>query len=299
MPVLPLVGSTIVAPGCRRPSRSAAATIATAMRSLTLPAGLSDSSLPSTAALRGPGNRFSRTSGVLPTRSSTESATHVVRTAAAPPVSFTSTVRFMRQQPRRPSSRYFLFPVPCSLFPVPCSLNVVSPAHRLALACGQVRDRGAVQDLARRVVDLLPHLALGTAALPGAGAALIQARAGNQRPLECLDHFVDRHLRRLTHQLVAALRPADAADETRATQRRQQMVEVWFGNALAGGDLGALQRPLAVVQRQLDQRPHAVVALRRNLHAACLSPPPLKWTNFINIIGHVPEQHKRRAILST
>ena len=50
MPVLPLVGSTMVSPGWRRPSRSAASTMATAMRSLTLPPGLRASSLPSTAA---------------------------------------------------------------------------------------------------------------------------------------------------------------------------------------------------------------------------------------------------------
>ena len=46
MPVLPLVASTIVVrPGSIRPSRSAASIIATPMRSLTEPPGLSASSL--------------------------------------------------------------------------------------------------------------------------------------------------------------------------------------------------------------------------------------------------------------
>src|SRR5215813_291951 len=45
MPVLPLVGSKIVSPGRNRPSASAARTIHSAARSLTLPVGLRSSSL--------------------------------------------------------------------------------------------------------------------------------------------------------------------------------------------------------------------------------------------------------------
>ena len=52
MPVLPLVGSTIVAPGLSTPRRSASSTIATAIRSFTLPPGLRDSTLTSTRAAR-------------------------------------------------------------------------------------------------------------------------------------------------------------------------------------------------------------------------------------------------------
>src|SRR5881409_4062798 len=50
MPVLPLVGSTIVAPGRSAPRRSASSIIATAIRSLTLPPGLKNSSFASTTA---------------------------------------------------------------------------------------------------------------------------------------------------------------------------------------------------------------------------------------------------------
>jgi hypothetical protein len=45
MPVLPLVGSIIVAPGLSSPLLSASSIIANAMRSLTLPPGLADSNL--------------------------------------------------------------------------------------------------------------------------------------------------------------------------------------------------------------------------------------------------------------
>src|SRR6266545_3186080 len=67
MPVLPLDASTSTDPGRSTPRFSASSTIASAMRSFTLPVGLRDSSL---AASR-PGSplpiRDSRTSGVLPT----------------------------------------------------------------------------------------------------------------------------------------------------------------------------------------------------------------------------------------
>src|SRR4051794_27360128 len=67
MPVLPLVASTIVVlPGSMRPSRSAASIIATPMRSLTLPPGLNDSSLPNSSIPSG-ASRRSSTIGVRPT----------------------------------------------------------------------------------------------------------------------------------------------------------------------------------------------------------------------------------------
>src|SRR5215217_1138662 len=77
MPVLPLVGSTIVPPGFRAPLASAASTMRTAMRSFTDPPGLRYSTLASTRGASGPRSRVtldSRTSGVLPTRSTTDSA---------------------------------------------------------------------------------------------------------------------------------------------------------------------------------------------------------------------------------
>jgi hypothetical protein len=67
MPVLPLVASTIVVlPGSIRPSRSAASIIATPIRSLTEPPGLSISSLAKTCAPWG-ARRASCTIGVRPT----------------------------------------------------------------------------------------------------------------------------------------------------------------------------------------------------------------------------------------
>ena len=78
--MLPDVGSTIVPPGCSRPSRSAASIIAIATRSFTLPPGFIDLDLGEQVAAQPFGRdqtRDSRTSGVLPTRSRIESATSI------------------------------------------------------------------------------------------------------------------------------------------------------------------------------------------------------------------------------
>ncbi len=75
MPVLPLVGSIrVVLPGVIRPAFSAASIIDRPMRSLTLPAGLNDSSLPRIVAPESLESACSLTSGVLPMRSEMFSA---------------------------------------------------------------------------------------------------------------------------------------------------------------------------------------------------------------------------------
>ncbi len=76
----PAVASTIVPPGLSRPSRSAASIIATPMRSLIEPPGFCDSSFRNSS--QGPvSRRVTRTSGVLPIRSSTAGRTSWVITS--------------------------------------------------------------------------------------------------------------------------------------------------------------------------------------------------------------------------
>ncbi len=68
MPVLPLVGSTIVVSGPIRPSRSSASIMAAPMRSFTEESGLKNSHLPTISAFT-PASFASlarRTSGVAP-----------------------------------------------------------------------------------------------------------------------------------------------------------------------------------------------------------------------------------------
>src|SRR5437867_10520438 len=83
MPVLPLVGSTSVPPGLSTPRRSASSTMATAMRSLTLPPGFSDSTLALPVAPPAWGRRLRRTMGVCPMSSRTFAAIGGRLTASA------------------------------------------------------------------------------------------------------------------------------------------------------------------------------------------------------------------------
>ena len=66
MPVLPLVGSRIIVSGPSTPASSAASIMLRPMRSLTLPAGLKNSSLAATVATAPSAMRLIRTNGVLP-----------------------------------------------------------------------------------------------------------------------------------------------------------------------------------------------------------------------------------------
>jgi len=63
---LPLVGSMMTVSGPMRPSRSAASTMAAAIRSFTLQSGFMFSILPTTVATQPSVTRRNRTSGVRP-----------------------------------------------------------------------------------------------------------------------------------------------------------------------------------------------------------------------------------------
>src|SRR5215218_4603816 len=79
IPVLPLVGSTITErPRSISPSRSAASTIATPIRSLTEPPGLKNSSFATTSPGRSAASRGSATSVVLPTTAELSAPTRSV-----------------------------------------------------------------------------------------------------------------------------------------------------------------------------------------------------------------------------
>src|SRR3972149_3522790 len=229
MPVVPLVGSTIVSPGLRRLLFSAASIMLRAMRSLTLPAGFIDSTLATTSAQPGCTTRFRRSMGVPPTRSRTVSA--------------------------------IFLSLPISLLDyVPCPARLPG-----AVALRQVADRRAVQHLEDGLAHVLPHVALRAAAVPRAGAALVQAVDGHDGPLQRLDHFRHADVAGLPDQRVATLRPAHAADKAGPAQRGEQLLQVGLRDLLARGYLAALHwAGLTEVVRQLNQSPDAVIAFGGN-----------------------------------
>ena len=94
LPVLPLEASTIVSPGCSRPSRSARSTMYLAIRALTDPDGLRNSSLTQMSS--------TRISGVSPIPSRTV-AVH----------GSTAVTVLMTPRKRRQTSSYICCAVPC------------------------------------------------------------------------------------------------------------------------------------------------------------------------------------------
>src|SRR4051794_18636235 len=83
VPVLPEVGSMIVPPGRRRPSRSAASTRRMATRSLIEPPGLKYSTFATSCGVTPAPMRLRRMSGVSPTVSRTESLMSAVSCAVS------------------------------------------------------------------------------------------------------------------------------------------------------------------------------------------------------------------------
>src|SRR3990172_3405144 len=246
MPVLPLVGSTMVSPGLIRPSRSAASIMLRAIRSLMLPAGLCDSTLATTSAAPSWTTRLSRTMGVPPIRSSTVSA------------------------------------ICPSLF-IPSLSDDVAGASRAdrAVPLRQVGDCCVLQHAQDRLPDRLPHVPLGAATALRAGGGLVQAIDGDDGPLQGDDHLADEQRLRVADQGVAALRAAHAAYEAGAAQRGQQLLQVRLRYALPRGDLGALRRlRLAEVVRQLDEGADTVVAFGGNLHVRPSA--GRKWSKLLN-----------------
>src|SRR3954452_21001568 len=79
MPVFPLVGSRIVAPGCSEPSFSVASIIAMAARSLIGPVGLWSSSL-AHSRTSWVGDRLGSPTSGVPPRESTREAKRAIRT---------------------------------------------------------------------------------------------------------------------------------------------------------------------------------------------------------------------------
>jgi hypothetical protein len=88
----------------------------------------------------------------------------------------------------------------------------------------------------------------------------------DDRSLQRSHDVTERDLTRVARQLVAAMRPADAANDAYASQAAQQLVEVGFGDLLRGSDLSALHRPLPVASGKLDDGVSPIVAAHGQPH---------------------------------
>src|SRR5438046_1727810 len=228
MPVLPLVGSTSVPPGFSAPPRSASSTMATAMRSLTLPPGFNDSTFAITVAPPGCGRRLRRTMGVCPMSSRTLAAIGGRPTAGA-------------------------------------SSDVVhrtGGALALAHAFGQLAEREPVDHARHGLGDLVPqlHQVLTITAAPA-------ITSGFERATGALDGTKDGahgdRFRR-TMQLVTPGGPPFRGEQPRALEREQHLFQVALGDGLPRRDLLDGDETTSVVQGQVEHRLDRVLALGRS-----------------------------------
>src|SRR5262249_50848707 len=126
------------------PRRSASSTIASAIRSFTLPAGLSDSILPRIVAPPGWGTRLSRTIGVAPTRSSTDAAMRGRPLCPArSPVMARNPIGNRESRPRKKAGGSDVVHRPRGAAP-------------LLRATAQVLDRHSIDDGGHGLIDLAP-----------------------------------------------------------------------------------------------------------------------------------------------
>src|SRR5262245_5612907 len=253
IPVLPLVGSTTVAPGLSTPRRSASSIMATAMRSFTLPPGLSDSSLPSTVAPPGRGRWFSRTRGVAPISSNTEPATR--GRVNRPVVVFSIIVLSLSETP----------------FPRQKKLDVIHrprDAAPLFRALPQILERDAVHHAGHRLVDLSPQFGqIGHRVPRDPSAPAAHRLEPVHRALHRPEHVADRHLVGGAREPVSARRAPLGHEQPGASQPQQHLLEVALRDVLARRDV--LDRPEsgAVREREIQHRLDRVLALGRDPHA--------------------------------
>src|SRR5262249_19770132 len=95
---------------------------------------------------------------------------------------------------------------------------------------------------------------------------LADASDRRQGPVEGADDVSEGDLRRRLEEGIAALGSSSALDQARMLQTQEDVLEKDHRNVLAISDLLPRGRT-AVVPGELDQRPEAVFAFLRELHA--------------------------------
>lgn len=79
------------------------------------------------------------------------------------------------------------------------------------------------------------------------------------RTVQGLKHRKHGNFAGRANQLMTALRPPGAANQTGAAKRSQHLMEIGLGDVLPVGDLPTLDRPLPVVLGEVKKRSNSVI----------------------------------------
>ena len=132
----------------------------------------------------------------------------------------------------------------------------------LTFGGGQGRYAVAPEHLFQGFAGLVPDLArstkrgVGNVADPAGGAA-----GGTDLTVQNLDDVEDGDLLRRHREAVSSVRPAATLYDVRPAKLAEDLLQEPLGDALAARDLSHPQRTIALVERELHQRPYRIFAL--------------------------------------
>src|SRR5579885_2421232 len=140
----------------------------------------------------------------------------------------------------------------------------------------QVGEAGAIDYIRHRLIDLLPEFREGSLLLQGPGTARRRPALGSARARRRKRAFDEaQHLAYAdavggAREQIAALGAAARFDEAALFELRQDQLQKFLRDLLAGGDFSNLDRSCAAPVRQIEDRLQRVVPFHRNVHAGLL-----------------------------
>jgi hypothetical protein len=134
----------------------------------------------------------------------------------------------------------------------------------LKLLFEQILNGRAIQLTLRRFGSRKPGVADGASRSPvgtfGIRGRVVDELVGHHGSFQRGHDIAQGQLVWIARQLMAAMRPTDAAHDAYAAQAAEQLVEIGFRDFLASGDFGALHRALPKASGKLDHGVSSIVA---------------------------------------
>src|SRR5207247_9233801 len=130
----------------------------------------------------------------------------------------------------------------------------------------EVAEGHPIDDRRYRFPDLLPELAelVRLVAVPPPGPTARLDRRG--RPFDGAQHVPHADLLGQSHQMIATRGAPLRAEQARALQGQQDVLQVALRDRVPGGDVLDRHEPIPAAARQVQHRLDRILALRRDPH---------------------------------